>query len=131
MHNQIFGFTNNLKLSFNKVINHFTIDYFRKNCYFIMDKLEHLARVGENISLPFVKAITNINWFYVEEIQHEFQATTQNIHITLKVGSHNSFWHFRKGQAVELDEVGFRDSLDLSDSQLKKKVYFNNHWHRY
>ena len=127
MHNQIFGFTNNLKLSFNKVINHFTIDYFRKNCYFIMDKLEHLARVGENISLPFVKAIINTNWFYVEEIQHEFQDTTQNIHITLKVGSHNSFWHCIKDQAVELNEAGFRDSLNLSDFHLKKKVYPNNY----
>jgi hypothetical protein len=131
MHNHIFGFSNNLKLSFSKVLYHFTINYYGKNCYFILDKLEHLPRVGENISLPFVKAITNINWFYVEEIQHEFQDTTQNIHITLKVGSYNSFWHFRKDQAIELNEVGFRDSLDLSDSQLKKKIYSNNHWHRY
>ena len=60
MHNQIFGFTNNLKLSFNKVLYYFTINYHGKNCYFILDKLEHLPRVGENISLPFIKAITNI-----------------------------------------------------------------------
>ena len=58
MHNQIFGFTNNLKLSFKKVLYHFTINYYGKNYYFILDKLEHLPRIGENISLPFVKAIT-------------------------------------------------------------------------
>jgi hypothetical protein len=131
MHRQIFEYPNNLKLSFNKVLYHFTINYYGKGCYFIIDKLEHLPRVGENISLPFIKAITHINWFYVDEIQHEFQGTTQNIHITLKVGSYNSYWHFRKDQALELKEIGHSESFDLSDIELKKKVYSNNHWHRY
>jgi hypothetical protein len=32
-----------IKLSFNKVLYHFTINYYGKNCYFILDKLEHLC----------------------------------------------------------------------------------------
>ena len=51
----------------------------------MISKLEHLPRVGENVSLPFIKATTNINWLYVEDIKHEFENTTQNIHLTLKV----------------------------------------------
>jgi len=131
MHDQIFGYNSNLKLSFNNVLYHFSI-YHDVNSYdFIVDKLEHLPRVGENISLPFVKALTNTNWFYVEEIQHEFQDTTQNIHITLKAGNYNSYWHFRKDQAVELNEIGISELYDLSDSQLKEMLYSKNHWNRY
>lgn len=73
IHNPTFGCTNNLTLSFNTVVHLLTTNYYGKNCYFIKDKLEHFPRVGKNSSLLFVKAITNINWFYVEELQHEFR----------------------------------------------------------
>lgn len=128
MHNHIFGFTNNCKLTFNKVLYHFYINYYGKSCFFTVDKLEHLPRVGENISLPFVKAITNINWFYVEEIKHEFENMVQNIHITLQVGNYNTYWHFRKDQAMELNEIGFNDLYVLSETELKRKVYSKNQW---
>jgi hypothetical protein len=53
------------------------------------------------------------------EYNTNFKDTTKNIHITLKV---EVIIHFgiRKDQALELNEVGFRDSVDLSDSQLKE-----------
>ena len=130
MHGQLFGFSNNLKLSFPKVLYHFHIKYFDKYCHLTFDKLEYLPRVGENISLPFTKAAIGINWFFVEDIKHEFEDTTQNIYLTLTVGTNNSYWKFRKDQAIELNEIGINDLFDLNDYQLKKKVYSKNHYHR-
>lgn len=130
MHDQIFSFTNTKSLGFPKVLYHFYIEFYGNSCTFTVDKLEHLPRVGENISLPFVKAITNINWFYIEEIKHEFENTTQNIYLTLKVGTYNSYWHFRKDQAIEQKEIGFNEIIDSSETELKRKVYSKNYWRR-
>lgn len=41
-------------------------------------KLEHLPRVGKNTSLPFIKAITKTNWFYVEEILKSIEDAITN-----------------------------------------------------
>ena len=85
MHEQIFGFANVKSLNFKKILYHFNIYYNGSSCPFMISKLEHLPRVIENVSLPFITATTNINWLYVEDIKHEFENTTQNIHLTLKV----------------------------------------------
>lgn len=133
MHNQIFGNSNTsrLRLRFSNTLYHFAIKFYDKNCYFTIDKLEHLPRIGENIYLPFTKASLDVSCFYVENIRHEFEGITQNVYINLKVGDYNSFWHFRKDQALELNEIGFSESFALSDSQLKEKVYCKNQWYRY
>ena len=130
MHEQIFGFANVKSLDFKKVLYHFNIHYYGSSFTFTISKLEHLPRVGENISLPFIKAITNINWFYVEEIKHEFENTTQNVYLTLKVGEFNSYWQFRKDQALALNEIGFNEIIDSSETDLKRKVFSKNHWRR-
>jgi hypothetical protein len=130
MHEQIFGFANVKSLCFKKVLYHFNVHYYGSSCTFTISKLEHLPRVGENISLPFIKAITNINWFYVEEIKHEFENTTQNVYLTLKVGEYNSYWQFSKDQALALKEIGFTEVLDSSETELKRKVFSKNHWRR-
>ena len=130
MHEQIFGFANVKSLDFKKVLYHFNIHYYGSSFTFTISKLEHLPRVGENISLPFIKAITNINWFYVEEIKHEFENTTQNVHLTLKVGEYNSYWQFRKDQALALKEIGFTEVMYSSETELKRKVFSKNHWRR-
>lgn len=130
MHEQIFGFANVKSLDFKKVLYHFNIHYYGSSFTFTISKLEHLPRVGENISLPFIKAITNINWFYVEEIKHEFENTTQNVHLTLKVGEFNSYWQFRKDQALALKEIGLAEVMHSSETELKRKVYSRNYWRR-
>ena len=132
MHCQIFNYDSQLRLRFKKTLYHFYIKFFDKYCYFTIDKLDHLPRIGEQISLPFVKASMDIDWFYVDGIKHEFTGTTQNIYLTLKVGEFNSYWRFRKDQALELNEIGRNDIYNSKDDcVLKDKVYFkNNHWNK-
>ena len=132
MHSQIFNYESQLRLRFDTTLYHFYIKFFNKDCYFTIDKLDSLPRIGEQISLPFVKASLDINWFYVDGIKHEFVGRTQNIYLTLKVGEFNSYWRFRKDQAIELKEIGRNDiSNSKDDYELKDKVYFrNNHWNR-
>ena len=126
MHKQIFNYTGNYNLSFNKVLYHFYIKYFDSTCYFTVDKLEHLPRIGESMSLPFVSAKIDLNWFYVEDVKHEFENDTQNVYLTLKVGHYNEYWRFIKDKAIELNEVGLGELYSLSESQLKDKIYSRN-----
>lgn len=126
MHNQIFDYTGKYKLSFSKVLYHFYIKYFDSSCYFTVDKLEHLPRIGESMSLPFVSAQISLNWFYVEDVRHEFESNTQNIYLTLKVGQYNEYWRFMKDKAIELNEIGLRELYSLSESELKRRIYTKN-----
>lgn len=128
MHNQIFDFTGHYKLSFNKVLYHFYIKYYDRTCYFTLDKLEHLPRIGDSVSLPFVSAIIDLNWFYVEDVKHEFENNTQNIYLTLSVGQYNEYWRFMKDRAIELKEIGFGELYSLNETQLKNKIYTKNHY---
>jgi hypothetical protein len=132
MYNQIFNYESHLKLRFDKTLYHFYVKFYDQYCYFTVDKLDCLPRIGEQISLPFIKASMDINWFYVDGIKHEFEGNTQNIHLTLKVGEYNSYWRFRKDQAIEQKEIGHYDiSNSRDDYELKDKVYFKkNHWNR-
>lgn len=126
MHNQIFNYIDNFKLSFNKVLYHFNIKYFDSSCYFTLDKLEHLPRIGESISLPFVSAKISLDLFYVEDVRHEFENYTQNIYLTLKVGQYNEYWRFMKDRAHELNEIPWQEFYSLTESQLKSKIYSKN-----
>lgn len=126
MHNQIFNYTGNYNLNFNKVLYQFYIKYFDSTCYFTVDKLEHLPRIGESMSLPFISAKIGLNWFYVEDVRHEFENDTQNIYLTLSVGQYNEYWRFMKDRAIELKEIGLGELFNLSESQLKSKIYSRN-----
>lgn len=123
MHDQIFNYTGNYNLNFNKVLYHFYIKYFDSVCYFTVGKLEHLPRIGESMSLPFVSAKINLTWFYVEDIRHEFECNTQNVYLTLKVGQYNEYWRFMKDRAHELKVIPWDDFYSLSESELKSKIY--------
>ncbi|KGO89000.1 hypothetical protein [Flavobacterium suncheonense] len=126
MHGQIFNYTGCYKLSFKKVLYHFHIKFYDKLCYFTMGHLEHLPRVGEGISLPFVTASLDISYFYVEDIRHEFDGVTQNIYFILGIGQYNQYWQFMKDRAIELKEVSYQDMINLSELDLKRKIYSKN-----
>lgn len=127
MHGEIFSYdTNRLNLNFNKILYHFYIRFYNHRCDFTMDNLTHLPRVGETIRLPFVSASMPLTSFYVENITHEFENNLQKVIITLKVGDYNEYWRFMYDRAIELKEIGFMDKYDLSETELKKKVYSRN-----
>ena len=127
MHSEIFSYdTNRLNLKFQKVLYHFYIRFFDYRCDFTMSSLSHLPRIGENIRLPFVSAKMPLTSFYVENIMHEFENDTQNITITLKVGDYNEYWKFMYDRALELNEIGIMEKYDLSERELKNKIYSKN-----
>lgn len=123
MHSEIFTYERKLNLSFRKVIYHFYITYYNHSCQFSVDHLTHLPKVGDTINLPFVSALIPINYFYVENIMHQFENNTQVIIITLKVGQYNKYYKFMKDKALELGDLSFSETYDLSESEIKKIIY--------
>lgn len=130
MHERIFSYDRKLNLSFKKVLYHFHIRYSDHSFDFTMDKLTHLPRIGENISLPFVSTFTSLNWFYVDSIKHEFAENYQVVILILKEGDYNEYWRFIKDQAIEYDDIEFRDTYSLNEAELKKIVYSKNQYRR-
>ncbi len=126
MHGEIFNYDRKLNLNFNKVIYHFYIRFHDYRCDFTRNQLTHLPRIGENISLPFIKSLIPLTSFYVENIRHEFEGTNQIVIISLKVGDYNEYWRYMKDRAKELKEIGINEFYDLSESELKKIIYAKN-----
>lgn len=123
MHSEIFTYERKLNISFKKVLYHFYITYFDHSCQFTVDYLTHLPRVGDSISVPFVSAVIPINFFYVDDIKHEFENNTQIIIITLKVGQYSKYFEFMQDRALQLKEISFTDTYQLREDELKKIIY--------
>lgn len=130
MHSEIFTYERKLNLSFNKVIYQFNIKFYNNHCFFRVDKLPHLPKIGESVSLPFISASIPINYFYVDNIQHEFENDCQIIDITLKVGSYSPYYHYMKDRALELREISKWEMYDLSESQIKEIIYNKTPYYR-
>lgn len=128
MHTEIFTYERKLNLSFKNVLYHFYISYFDYRCQFTVDYLTHLPRIGDSISLPFVSATIPINFFYVEDIKHELENTTQIIIITLKVGSFNEYFRYMKDRGLELGEISFSDTYKLREDEIKKIIYSKSYY---
>ncbi|MCM4169821.1 hypothetical protein KCTC52924_03601 [Arenibacter antarcticus] len=87
LYNELFG--NELKygLGFPKLEVQFDLRYFEEQWgYFKCDKLAFIPRLGENITIPFLKARVGTDWFYVDSIRHILEGSTQRIEIGLKGG---------------------------------------------
>jgi hypothetical protein len=128
MHSEIFTYERKLNLSFKNIIYHFYISYLDYRCQFTVDYLTHLPRIGDSMSIPFVSALIPINYFYVQDIKHELENNTQIIIITLKVGSHSEYFRYMKDRAIELGEISFRESYELSENEIKKIIYSKSHY---
>lgn len=107
---------------YNEVEYFFAVHGYREYTYFTADSLPVVPRIGEMITVPYFKAYLNTDYFYVEDVRHTLQDGKQVIDISLKAGSYNLYWHFRKDQAEEEGELSFHDLMHLSDTQLRKKL---------
>ncbi len=123
MHGEIFTYERKLNLNFKKVLYHFYISYFDHRCQFTVDYLTHLPRIGDSMSLPFVSASIPVNYFFVDDIQHELENDAQIVIITLKAGSFNEYYRFMKDRALELGEISFGEMYNLSEHEIKKIIY--------
>lgn len=124
MHSEIFNFDGRYSLSYKKVIYHFHVSFLDNyRCQFTVDHLVHLPKVGEQISLPFIKASLPVNYFHVENINHELENDIQIITITVKSGSYSEYYNFMKDRALELGEISFIQIYKLREDEIKKIIY--------
>ena len=56
----------------------------------------------------------------MQGIRHHFGGMTHTIDIDLKGGHFNSYWYFRKHEALEKGEIGFGENLN--DHQIKERL---------
>ena len=75
------------------------------------------------MTLPFLKAILEIERFYISSIRHRFERDIQLVEIELKGGDYNLFWHYRKDEAKEKREIPWMDFFEKDDCKkvLSKK----------
>ena len=111
---------------FNDVEIYFSVNYFERYANVKCSNLSQLPRVGENISLPFLKAKIGTDFFYVDDIRHSLLNNQQIIDISLKVGRFNSYWYYRKHKALETGEIGLFEEFKLNDYQIKDKLGIRN-----
>lgn len=124
IYDKLFAFDEGFEFEFNKTTMLVHVEYNKNFGAFNCKPLKYLPRIGENISLRFLKAKIGIDFFYVQDIKHSFEENRHIIDLFLKGGIFNSYWYYRKYKAEELNEINFRDIYDLYDFQIKAKLGF-------
>ncbi|WMI64104.1 hypothetical protein RBH94_08470 [Aestuariibaculum sp. YM273] len=119
---KLFAFDEGFEFEFYKTTMLVHVEYFKNFGAFNCKSLKYLPRIGENISIRFLKAKIGIDFFYVQDIKHSFEENRHIIDLYLKGGIFNSYWYYRKHKAEELNEINFRDIHNLYDFQIKEKL---------
>ncbi|MEW7289623.1 hypothetical protein [Aquimarina sp. 2304DJ70-9] len=68
----------------------FYVEFLKKSTHFRCNNLTYLPRVGENISLYFLRAKLELSHFYVNDVEHSFKNNKHTIDIWLIGGTSNS-----------------------------------------
>jgi hypothetical protein len=123
LYNEIFGEELKYTLRFPKLEVYFDLAYFegQKGC-FKCDKLAFIPRVGENITISFLKAKVGTDWFYVDSVRHDFERNVQRIEISLKSGSYNRYLHYEKYKAYEQRIISTSDLFNKHDLEIKRMI---------
>lgn len=111
-----------LPFEFKEVEFSIGVNGFNGYVHFIAKSLPMVPRVGESFCVPYFKAILGTDHFFVETIQHYLEDQRQVVHIQLKAGFYNAYWHYRKDKALEEGEIGFTDIYNKSEFQLKQML---------
>ena len=109
-------------LSFTKVKYELYFSNFNYRHYMLIDSFPVALRVGENLTMPFLKAKMQTDRFYVSSIRHSFIRETQLIEVELKGGDYNLFWNLRRDEAEEKRELPLMDFYGKEDYLLKKEL---------
>ena len=100
----------------------FELKHRGRYAHFKVENLAFIPRIGESVNIPFFKAYLDNQMFFVENIYHYFNDREHEIHIGLKAGTDNLYWHIRKDKAQEEMEVGLLEFFHLNDCQLKDRL---------
>lgn len=123
LYNEFFGDELKCSLRFSKLDVYFDLSYFEgTKGYFRCDELGFIPRVGENVTISFLKAKVGTDWFYVDSVRHDLYKDTQRIDITLKSGSYNKYFHYEKYKAYEEGVIDINDLFNAHDLSIKRKM---------
>lgn len=73
-----------------------------------------LTRLGP-ILTPYILEID-------DNIRHVFESGIQIVEINLEEGEYNLFWKFRLDEALEKEELNWRDRLDKTEDELRVQL---------
>ncbi len=123
LYNDVFDLDKDNFLVFNNTEIYFDLNYFENDRgYFQCKNLSYIPRVGENITIPFLKAQVGTDYFYVDNIRHTFESNIQRIFISLKSGFYNKFFHYEKYKAYEQGVISLRDLFYKHDLTIKDQI---------
>lgn len=123
LYNDVFTLEKDRYLNFGKAEIYFDLNYFENDRgYFQCKNISFIPRVGENITIPFLKAQVGTDYFYVDSIRHRLDSNIQSIYISLKSGNYNKYFHFEKHKAYERGIINTRDLFYKHDLSLKDKM---------
>ncbi|ALJ05186.1 hypothetical protein APS56_08640 [Pseudalgibacter alginicilyticus] len=123
LYNELFSYELKHGLKFNKLEIYFDLHCFEGQFgYFKCTDLAYIPRVGENMTIPFLKAKVGTDYFYVYSIRHTLENDVQRIDIRLNSGFFNQYFHFEKHKAYELGRISLGDLFRKHDLNLKDKM---------
>ncbi len=123
LYEEMFGNELNHALKFNKLEIYFDLHYFEGQYgYFKCSDLAFIPRVGENMTIPFLKAKVGTDYFYVDSVRHSLEDEVQRIDIRLNSAFYNKYFHYEKHKAYELRKISLSDLYRKHDLSLKDKM---------
>jgi hypothetical protein len=97
---------------------------------FDIKNLPVVPRVGEKVEIPYFQEFLGRTSFYVKNVIHKLRNGSQCVEIEVAEGDYNLFWHLRLDEAIEREEIHWRELFDLTPSQLKDKLEVTPKWRR-
>ncbi|APG59006.1 hypothetical protein [Christiangramia salexigens] len=122
LYDLMFPFLENRYLKFTEVKYQLHFSYFGRDHYMVIDSFPVPLRVGENVSVPFLKAKFQIYQFYVSSINHRFEQNVQYIEVELKSGDYNMYWHLRKDEGLATGEIPRGALYAKDDYSLREEI---------
>lgn len=105
----------------------FLVSHDKTYSSFKCENLSYIPKVGDNFTLPFLRAKFNFDMFYVYEVHHNFIDDVHRIDISLKQGLFNSFWHHRLDEAKFKNEISIMDLINLSEADIREKLGYRRY----
>jgi len=106
---------------------YFLVSHNKTYSSFKCQNLTYIPKVGDNFTLPFLRAKFHFDIFYVDEVHHNFFDDVHAIYISLKQGYFNSFWQQRLDEAEFKNEISIMDLVNLSEADLRERLGYRRY----
>ncbi|MEM0519595.1 hypothetical protein [Aequorivita flava] len=127
MYNSIVDDEINFEYNIEKTEIYFLISHNKTYSSFKCNNLSYIPKVGDNFTLPFLRAKFNFDMFYVYDVHHNFIDDLHRIDIILKQGLFNSFWHHRLDEAKFKNEISIMDLINLNEADIREKLGYRRY----